>query len=351
MHEICECHSTRRRLAIVIKGAPEDALELWSAAEKLHVPYDAHAGIAVFPLGRDERFCGIADLADFLRGIDPSIFPQLQAEWLPLDAGELPVGLSARSTLADMAPLPSSSLPTLIEQRAIETWFQPILQAEGLAPWGYECLMRGRLEDGALVPPEEIIAWARQEHMLFMLDRLCRELHVEHAAAAGAPQGTVFFINFLPTVIYDPEVCLRTTIRTAERVGLLPEQLVFEVVETENVPDRTHLRHILDYYREHGFRIALDDMGAGHSDLVLLGQLNPDFIKIERELIEQSTTSNIHRDICRSIVEIGHGAGKIVLAEGVETEEEWKIMQDLGADLVQGFLFGHPQPWVSGSRA
>ncbi len=346
MSKTCECNSVKRRLAIVVNGASEDALELWSAAEKMQIPYDAHAGIAVFPLGPDTHFCSIADLADFLRGIAPSIFHRLHADWLPHDAKELPAVPLALSPLADMAPLPSSSLPRLIEQRAFETWFQPILRADGLAPWGYECLMRAQREDGSSISPEEVIAWARQEHMLFMLDRLCRELHVEHAAAAGAPPGTVFFINFLPTVIYDPEVCLRTTIHTAEKAGLSPEQMVFEVVETENVPDRVHLRRILDHYREHGFRIALDDLGAGHNDLVLLGQLDPDFIKIERELIRQSATSKIHRAICRSIVDIGHGSGRMVLAEGVETEGEWKVARNLGVDLVQGFLFGRPQPGI-----
>ena len=114
------------------------------------------------------------------------------------------------------------------------------------------------------------------------------------------------------------------------------------MVETERVADRRFLRHIVDHYRHCGFRVALDDLGAGHSDLVLLGDLAPDLIKIERELIARSVDSSIHRAICRSIADIGRSEKKLVLAEGVQTPEEWAFISELGVDLVQGFLFGEP---------
>lgn len=338
------CRSTARRLALIYPARPEATAELRGSAAKLG--WTPHKGLQALevPLGAKEKFCGIAELADFVRGMAPAVFPELRAAWLASGAlGDQLPALVRAEPLARMVPLPSSPLIDILERRALETWFQPIFTGDGVSLWGYECLMRAHDAEGRLIGPEQLIGWARQEQLLFMLDRLSRELHVEHAAAAGAPADAHFFINFLPTVIYDPEVCLGSTIDTVRRVGLVPERIVFEVVETEMVPDRRFLRRIVDHYRRHGFRVALDDLGAGHSDLVLLGDLAPDLIKIERELIVRSVDSSIHRAICRSIADIGRSEKKMVLAEGVQTQEEWAFISELGVDLVQGFLFGEPQ--------
>lgn len=346
MAEHCRCQTTRRRLALHYPGSLEDALELWAAAVRFGWTHEEE-GVHTFALelGPDRRFCSIADVADFVRGLVPAAFPEILAQWLdeaPERLDSLP--WDGAAPLYAMAPLPSSPLLWIIQNRGIETWFQPIHRARGGDLWGYECLMRAHDAAGGALEPEELLAWARQEHLLFALDRLAREQHVEHAAASGAPPGTHFFINFLPTVIYDPEVCLRSTVAALARTGLSPEQIVFEVVETEKIPDRNHLRNILEYYRRRGFRVALDDLGAGHADLVLLGDLSPDLIKIERELIVKSATSSIHRAICHSIAEIGHEENKLVLAEGVETKEQWDFVRGLEIDLVQGYLFGKPRP-------
>jgi EAL domain-containing protein (putative c-di-GMP-specific phosphodiesterase class I) len=339
----CACHSTARRLALIYPEQQAATLELQVAAESLGWAHYRELQTLEVPLGGTAKFCGIAELADFVRGIAPGVYPELRATWLA--AGDLREQLPAlvrAGALTKMVPLPSSPLIGILEERALETWFQPIFTADGLALWGYECLMRAHDGNGRLLGPEQLIGWARQEQLLFTLDRLSRELHVEHAAAAPAPADARFFINFLPTVIYDPQVCLASTIDAVRRVGLAPERIVFEVVETELVSDRRLLRRIVDHYRQRGFRVALDDLGAGHSDLVLLGDLAPDLIKIERELIARSVDSSIHRAICRSIADIGRSEKKMVLAEGVQTPQEWAFINGLGVDLVQGFLFGEP---------
>lgn len=346
MAEHCRCQSKRRLLALHYPGPLEDALELWAAAVRFGWRHEEE-GVHTFgiELGPDRRFCSIAELAGFIRGLVPDAFPEILAQWLDEPPHRLDsLTWDAAAPLYAMAPLPSSPLLWILQNRGIETWFQPIRRVRDGKLWGYECLMRARDAAGGLHGPEELIGWARQEHLLFALDRLARELHVQHAAAAGAPPETRFFINFLPTVIYDPEVCLRSTVAAALRTGLAPSQIVFEVVETEKIPDRNHLRQILDYYRKRGFRVALDDLGAGNADLVLLGDLAPDLIKIERELIAKAGTSSIHRAICHSIADIGRQEQKLVLAEGVESEEQWHFVRELEVDLVQGFLFGKPQP-------
>ena len=204
--------------------------------------------------------------------------------------------------------------------------------------------MRGRALDGSLVSPATLLDWAHQEHLTFMLDRVVRELHLRAAGRLHVPDHCQFLVNFLPTAIYRPDFCLATTVRAARESGIAPERIIFEVVETEKMADHDHLRRILAHYREKGFRVALDDVGSGYSGLSLLGDLDPDMIKIDRELVRKAAESATHRGICASLVGLGRDHGHLVLAEGVETEAEWRVMEELGVDLFQGFLFGRPSP-------
>lgn len=193
-----------------------------------------------------------------------------------------------------------------------------------------------------MISPAQLIDWAQRENLLFMFDRICREKHIENAATVPNAANLDFLINFLPTVIYEPSVCLSTTFAAARRSGLPPEQIIFEVVETENISDREKLRSILDEYRAAGFRVALDDLGSGHAGLTLLADLSPDLIKIDRDLISRSVDSAPHPSICKSVIDIARESNKLVIAEGVETAEEYALFRELNVDLFQGYLFGRP---------
>jgi EAL domain-containing protein (putative c-di-GMP-specific phosphodiesterase class I) len=232
----------------------------------------------------------------------------------------------------------------ILREHRLETWYQPIVSAADGALWGYECLMRGRDADGSLIFPDRLIAWSRQEDLTFLLDRVCRETHLRNAAAHLAGGDLQILINFMPTAIYDPQFCLATTVAAAKAGGLDPGRIIFEVVETEHVADLGHLKTILDYYRRSGFRAALDDLGSGYSGLAMLGDLDPDLIKIDRHLIARAVGSPMHRSICAALAQLGRDHGKLVLAEGIETVEERDLLGGLGVDLFQGYLFGRPAP-------
>ena len=184
-----------------------------------------------------------------------------------------------------------------------------------------------------------------------MFDRVCRELHIGRAGRSGAGAEHLFLINFLPSVIYEPAFCLRTTVQALEGTGLQPGQIVFEVVETEGIEDHAHLRDILRYYRDHGFRVALDDLSSGYSGLSLMADLDPDLIKIDRGVVARSVDSAAHGEVCRAIVGLARSRGRRVLAEGVETTAQRDFMRALGVDLMQGFLFGRPAPTLAAAPA
>jgi len=306
-------------------------------------------------VGGTSRYVTGSDVVNFLRTILPAVQIQgLMARWLTATEASTCSGCSSNQksfacqplylTLEDFAPLDASPLVNMMQTGRIQTFFQPIFQNDCKSPWGYECLMRGLADDGSCVMPKQLLEWAAQERLIFMLDRICRETHIRNAAAM-LPNDVAILINFLPTAIYEPSFCLKTTIAAAKSVGIEPNRVMFEVVETEKVQDSDHLASILNEYRKAGFRVALDDVGSGFAGLMLLADLNPDLIKIDRELVQGASKSEMHRIIVRALVQIARDSGCQILAEGVETEAELALMKSFGVDLFQGFLLGRPAPF------
>lgn len=235
----------------------------------------------------------------------------------------------------------SGWLIDMLEAERLTTHFQPIVHtADTSRIYAHEALMRGFEPDGSMVFPLRILNLARDAGMMFQLDRLARLTAIRQAHRHGIPQRV--FINFNPAAVYDPAHCLRSTIQAVDEAGISHEHIVFEIVESDHTQDLNHLRAILAYLREHGFNVALDDLGAGYSSLNLLHQLRPDFVKLDMELVR-----NVHQDpykglITKKILEIAQHLDIKTVAEGVEYPEELEWLREHGADFVQGYLIAKP---------
>ncbi|HLM61398.1 MAG TPA: EAL domain-containing protein [Pyrinomonadaceae bacterium] len=345
----CDCKSGNRTLVLLAKNFSEDFPEFSVFGAKENWFYYPEYGIVQIEVGTNRRFTGAADVFNFLRTAitDTTRLGGLRAAWLDgkqlLTQQLVQIGSTAEP-FSEMVADDSSELLDILQNRRIESWFQPVIEARTSDIWGYECLMRGRRMDGSLVGAMQLLEWANKESLKFMLDRVCRETHLENAGRLNFGADCRFLINFLPTAIYQPEYCLQTSLAAMRRSGLTARQVIFEVVETEKVLDTEHLLRILDFYRKSGFGVALDDMGSGYAGLSLLADLQPDLIKIDREIVCKSVNSKSHLNVCASLVKMGHDNGQLVLAEGVETVEEATLMESLGIDLFQGYYFGKPQP-------
>ncbi len=345
MQHSCACQSSRRRIGLVFGRLVDQNPELAGAIERFGWAWDDDLGTAVAEVGPGTRFDGVAGIFDLVAGlVGERDTREIRATWLDDTAlREQTRRLLRAEPITEFVPRQDSPLAGLLEARALETWFQPVVDAETEAIVGHECLVRAHHpDDGRLIPPGELIGWAREENLLFMFDRVCREIHIARAAASGAGPDHLFLINFLPSVIYEPEFCLRTTVSAIEGTGLRPEQIVFEVVETEAIEDHDHLRDILCYYRKNGFGVALDDLGAGYSGLSLMADLDPDLIKIDRGVVARADRSEGHAEVCRAIVGLARSRGRRVLAEGIETAAQRDFMRSLGVDMMQGYFFGRP---------
>ena len=242
--------------------------------------------------------------------------------------------LDSRVTHRDLLPMFAR------ERHSFRSVYQPIVSLDAGHPLvGYEALLRGTGADGPMMPLELFEA-AAAAGWLHVLDRIGRTTALR--GAGGWLGDALLYVNFLPTTIYRPEVCLRTTERAAERAGLRLDQLVFEVSESEQVHDLDHLAHVFAYYRDRGCRVALDDLGAGYSSLNLLVRLRPDVVKLDKEIV-QHLPDPVSCAVVAAVVDITHAYGGQVHAECVETVEQADAARELGVDLGQGWLFGRPQ--------
>jgi len=231
----------------------------------------------------------------------------------------------------------------LLEDERLVSWFQPIVQADQPGQvFAYECLVRGEGRQGETILPGALFDTARRSDLLFFFDRLCRQTAIRSAWAHRIT--TQIFINFNPTSIYNPVHCLKSTLETMAGTGLSFKNVVFEVVETDKVRDVSHLLKIVNYYKEMGFGLALDDIGAGYSSLNLLHQINPDYIKIDLDLIRDVHTDRSKGVIVKNLLGIARDLGIKSIAEGVETHGEWQWLCAHGADYLQGYLFAKPEP-------
>ncbi len=252
---------------------------------------------------------------------------------------------SARIEHADLLPL------FMDEANAFHSVYQPIVSLQADAPQaaiGYEALLRATTPAG-LIMPDQMFDAAAQAGWLHILDRIGRTSALRGASSwLGDSQ---LFVNFVPTAIYRPEVCLRTTEQAAEQAGIRLDRLVFEVTESEQIADIGHLSKVFDYYRDRGCKVALDDLGAGFSSLNKLVLLKPDVVKLDKEIV-QALPDVVSRAVIEAIVQMTHSYGGLVLAECVETLEQAKAATDLGVDLGQGWLFGRPaqQPPINSSK-
>jgi len=236
----------------------------------------------------------------------------------------------------------ASWLRGLLGERRITSHFQPIVQAADTSSvFGHEALLRGFEEDETPVPPGRIFAAARDADLLFQVDLAARQSAIRQAVQHNL--RTRIFINFSPASIYDPAYCLRSTVAAIADSGLPPYLIVFEVMESERVDDLSHLESILAVYRQAGFRVALDDLGAGYSSLTLMSRIRPDFVKLDRELIRQVDRDSYKAVIAEKLLELARQLKIRTVAEGVETPGELAWLRNHGADYVQGFLIARPE--------
>ena len=229
---------------------------------------------------------------------------------------------------------------------AFTTWFQAIVDTRDSQVFAHECLIRlfaDRAYNGG-----EIIETAISRGRVHLFDSYARRLSIRMAGRQFIP-GTKVFVNFMPSSIYDPALCMASTLEELAKTTLRATDIVFEVVESDHVPDVRQLRKICDYYRQQGFGFALDDVGTGTNSLQMVCDLKPDFIKLDISLVS-GISNPMYKAAVQKLAEFADQFGLRVIAEGVERVETVQALQPMGIYLMQGYYFGKPAAMMSGTE-
>ena len=213
--------------------------------------------------------------------------------------------------------------------------FQPIVNVNDKTVFAYEALARG--VNGEPFP--EVYKHVNDKN-LYRFDQTCRAKSIELASKLHV--DSFLSINFLPNSVYKPELCIRTTLAAAENFNFPTSNIIFEITESEKVNDAAHLKRIVSYYRQCGFKTAIDDFGAGYAGLNLLSDIQTDIIKLDMKLIRSIDTNRVNRTIVKHVIQMCQDLSITVIAEGAETKNEVVALQDLGINLIQGYYFSKP---------
>jgi diguanylate cyclase (GGDEF)-like protein len=232
-------------------------------------------------------------------------------------------------------------LNQIIAAEELHVLFQPIVDATQQSIYGYEALIRGP-KTSPLHSPLRLFDVATQAGLLVELDLLCRRLAIQRFAELELPG--LLFLNVMPLTIVERDFREGLTLGFIRESGLPPERVVIELTEHVPIHDYDLMRQAVAHYRDMGFQVALDDLGAGHSSLRHWSELRPDFVKLDRHFISGIDREPAKREFLRSILDVARSLDCQLIAEGVETAAEhlclWEL--DRGLALLQGFYFARP---------
>jgi EAL domain-containing protein (putative c-di-GMP-specific phosphodiesterase class I)/CheY-like chemotaxis protein len=228
----------------------------------------------------------------------------------------------------------------IIAQEQITCVYQPIVKLDDFSVLGYEMLARGPLQS-ELHHPDMLFEVARDQGRVPELDRLCRLMATR--GSATLPEALLRFINTEPINLFFHS---HSDMFIQEFVSGTPEKLrgktIMEMTERSVINDFGRAREVVAKLRESGFRIAIDDAGAGYSGLQTMVELEPDFIKLDISLTRHLEESIVKQKLIKTLRDFCADAGITLIAEGIETEAQLKALVDLGITYGQGYLFARP---------
>jgi len=220
-------------------------------------------------------------------------------------------------------------------ERAMQTlWmaYHPIVDCRRQTIYGYEALLRSN--EPSLPHPGAVLDAATRLGRLDMLGRAIRDLS---AAPMGGTTTEMLFVNLHVTDLMDPWLSAPEA-----PLSKIAHRVVLEVTERSSLDEVKDVRARVAALREMGFRIAVDDLGAGYAGLTSFTLLEPEIVKLDMTLVRDVHKNSTKQKVIRSMTALSQDMGMTVVAEGVETVEERDTLIDLDCDLLQGFLFARP---------
>ncbi|HEC74933.1 MAG TPA: GGDEF domain-containing protein [Methylophaga aminisulfidivorans] len=230
-------------------------------------------------------------------------------------------------------------LQEILSQGRLTALFQPIVSLVDRKIFGYEGLIRGP-SDSPLHSPVNLFDTALKHNLLAELDLLCRETVIKRYGQLGLKAK--LFINTTPVAIMDNDYPHGLTMQYVKQAGLTPQQVIIELTEQYPIDDYELMRVATEHYRQSGFSIAIDDLGAGYSGLRTWSELKPDYVKLDGHFMQNIHDDRQKRHFVQSMIDIAQSVGCQIIGEGIEVRQEYLTAQSLDMRFVQGYYFGRP---------
>jgi diguanylate cyclase (GGDEF)-like protein len=237
-------------------------------------------------------------------------------------------------------------LRAAISERTLELHYQPQIECSSGAVVALEALVRWNHPRLGQLPPLEFLPLAEDAQLMDPLTELVLDMALAQCARWHADGSDVSVsVNLSSTNLHNPQ--LPALVRGAlARHGVAASSLVLEVTETTAITDFDRSQQTIRLLRDIGLVVSVDDFGAGFTSLAYLSSLAVDELKLDRSFIHGLVSSPDTRNqaLVRSTIELAHSLGLRVVAEGIEDEETFELLTELGTDLAQGYLISRPRP-------
>jgi EAL domain-containing protein (putative c-di-GMP-specific phosphodiesterase class I) len=232
-------------------------------------------------------------------------------------------------------------LKRIIINNDINTVFQPILRFSDEKIVGYEALARITSVE-FFNDTETLFSFAVQTEMILELERICRRQAIQFAKDVLGDKK--LFLNVSAKGVLDPEFKDGKFVSDITDTGRLVNDVVLEITERLAIKDINLFRETVKGLETNGFAVAIDDVGAGYSSLHTIAELNPTYLKYDMALIRGINTHAIKRDLLESLIPFSKKINSVIIAEGIETEGEYRVLKEMGIEYGQGFFFAKPGP-------
>lgn len=226
----------------------------------------------------------------------------------------------------------------MLRERTLSVVFQPIFSFAHGNILGFEALVRG--PSGSLETPFELFRAAADHGLVVELNIVCIQEVLRAFSRKGLPGN--LFLNISPQVILQRGFSQERSARFLANLGLKPNRVVIELTEDYPTFDFRQVKESLQLYRSMGFRVAIDDLGEGFSSLRLWSELKPEFVKADKHFVAGIARDAMKVQFLRAIQQIAENSGSQVIAEGIESAEDFRIVKDIGIACGQGYFIGRP---------
>jgi EAL domain-containing protein (putative c-di-GMP-specific phosphodiesterase class I) len=212
---------------------------------------------------------------------------------------------------------------------------QPIVDIESKQTYGFEFLLRSPHSPN----PEVLFSQAKENNLLFQLDMKSIFSIIENAHLRNF-KDDYLFINVYPSTFVEP-IFLYKLKQLISLTNIKTSSIILELNESEKTEDLTILGRFVKKYQEEGFLVSIDDLGKGEANFKAILEIQPDIVKIDRYFAENLSKSKEKQKVIQYCLDFLSGNASVVL-EGIETEEDLEVAQQLGVPFAQGYYLGRP---------